>query len=355
MKVDRHQHSFTASPIEEFLSLLTPQALYPGLELLSATNFHRLMPLTAGATTTAMETESDRGNFLLASIQEQTSDSDGDNTDNLSYPSTDYEFDDSQCLFCNQTSPDLDKNLVHMSKTHGLHVDSSNLLVDVGTLLAYFHLIISGYYECLYCGTQRNTREAVQQHMMAKGHCKYDIMDLDSELRDFYEVPSSDAKEELHLRFSDDPQLPSQARMRKQRPLKRSDRHSPTLTASRLYQAPPNPPPQLHTDTDPISNAAPTPSHAPGELSTRAQKQEYTLNNQLAQLRAGDRRSLLHLPASQQRALLATHHKQMEKARRTEQTQRGHLETAGNKVNCLDKIRLIRKPPHTGNVFSLNR
>ena len=109
------------------------------------------------------------------------------------------------------------------------------------------------------------------------------------------------------------------------------------------------------TEAESSSNTAETPSHSLGELSTRALKQEYTLNNQLAQLRADDRRSLLHLPASQQRALLATHHKQMEKARRTEQTQRGNLESAGNKFNCLGKMRLIRKPPHTGNVSSLNR
>jgi pre-60S factor REI1 len=279
-----------------------------------------------------------------------------------SSPSIDYEFDESQCLFCNQTSPDLDQNLVHMSKAHGLHVDLTNLLVDVVSLLGYFHLVISGCYECLYCGTQRNTRQAVQQHMMAKGHCKYDITDKNAELRDFYEFSSSDTKEKLHqnlppMRFSDDPQLPSKARSRKPRPPKRSDRHGPNITASPLGQALPTPTstPQSHTDAESSSNAAETPSHSLGELSTRALKQEHTLNNQLAQLRADDQRSLLHLPASQQRALLATHHKQMEKARRTEQTKRGNLESAGNKFNCLGKIRLIRQPPHTGNVHSLNR
>jgi pre-60S factor REI1 len=318
------------------------------------------MLLACGTTTITMEAESGRSDFLAAPIREQTPNNNKDNIANPSSPSIDYEFDESQCLFCNQTSPDLDQNLVHMSKAHGLHVDPTNLLVDVVSLLAYFHLVISGCYECLYCGTQRNTRQAVQQHMMAKGHCKYDITDKDAELRDFYEFSSSDTKEELHqnlpaMRFSDDPQLPSQARSKKPRPSKRSDRHGPNITASPLGQALPTPTPHSHTDAESSSNAAETPSHSLGELSIRALKQEYTLNNQLAQLRADDRRSLLHLPASQQRALLATHHKQMEKARRTEQTERGNLESAGNKFNCLGKIRLMRKPPHTGNVHSLNR
>lgn len=324
------------------------------------------MPLVCDTTTTTtnttinMEAEPGGSDFLAAPIGEQTPNNNNDNIVTPSSPSMDYEFDESQCLFCNQTNPDLDQNLVHMSKAHGLHVDPAHLLVDVGTLLAYFHLVISGHYECLYCGTQRNTRQAVQQHMMAKGHCKYDITDEDSELRDFYELPSADANEELRqnllaMRFSDDPQLPSQARSRKPRSSKRSDRHSPNITASPLDEALPTPTPQTHPDAESSSNAVEGPSHSLGELSTRALKQAYMLDNQLAHLRADDRRSLLHLPVSQQRALLATHHRQMEKARRTEQIKRGHLETAGNKTNCLDKIRLIRKPPHTGNVHSLNR
>jgi pre-60S factor REI1 len=318
------------------------------------------MLLACGTTTITMDVESRRSDFLAAPIQEQTPNNNKDNIADLSSPSIDYEFDESQCLFCNQTSLDLDQNLVHMLKAHGLYVDPTNLLVDVVSLLAYFHLVISGCYECLYCETQRNTRQAVQQHMMAKGHCKYDITDKDVELRDFYEVSSSEAKEKLHqklpaIRFSDKSQHSSQARSRKPRPLKRSDGHSPNITASPLDQALSTPTPYSHTDIESSSNATEIPSYSLGELSPRALKQEYILNNQLAQLRADDRRSLLHLPASQQRALLATHHKQIEQARRTEQTKQSNLDIAGNKVNCLGKIRLIRKPPHTWNVHSLNR
>ena len=305
-----------------------------------------------------MEVDSGRSDFLGAPIQEQTPNDNEDNISNLSSPSIDHEFDESECLFCNQTSLDLDQNLLHMSKAHGLHVvDPANLLVDVVSLLAYFHLIISGYYECLYCGTQRNTRQGVQQHMMAKGHCKYDITDKDAELRDFYES-SSEKKEEFHqnlltMRFLNDPQLPSQARPRKPRSSKHSDRHDPSITASPLDQPLPTPTPHSNTDAESSSNAAETPSQSAGELSTRALKQESTLNKQVAQLRAGDRRSLLHLPTSQQRSLLATHHKQIEKARRTEQTNRGNLESAGNTFGRLDKVRLVRTPPHYGHVSNL--
>lgn len=253
-------------------------------------------------------------------------------------PIDDYEFDESECLFCNQSSTDLEQNLSHMLNAHGLFVDSANLLVDVGSLLAYFHFIISELYECLYCGTQRNTRQAVQQHMMAKGHCKYDISDEDAELREFYDMPSSKAREELQQK-----QILSPPKPKKPRPSKHPDvrgRASPTDPGLLARSSP------SHSDTEPESNAN-------NEVSTRALKQEHTLNTQLTRLRADDRRSLLHLPASQQRALLITQHKQMEKARRTEQRELGHLGSAGNTVNCLSKLKLIRKPPHTGNVASL--
>ena len=321
------------------------------------------MPPACGnhsTSTTTMEAISGQTDFPAARPRGQTPSPDEGGTARPSSPSTDYEFDEAQCLFCNQPNPNLDQNLIHMSKTHGLHVETTGLLVDVECLLAYFHLIISGYYECLYCGTQRNTREAVQQHMMAKGHCKYDINDEAAELRDFYEVPSSDAKSEVQqrlsgMRFTDDSQIQSQIRVKKGRPSKQSGIDGQDITASSKDQTVPTPAPQSHSQAESSSNATEMPSQSLGELSTRAQKQEHTLGNQLAQLRANDRRSLVHLPASQQRALLATHHKQMEKARRTEQTRRGHLESAGNKFNRLGTTRLVRIPPHLGHVQGLNR
>lgn len=307
-----------------------------------------------------MAAETGRSDFLAGSSRVQIPNDDIDTIAGPTSPTIEYIFDRSQCLFCNQISEDVDQSLDHMSKAHGLHIDPTKLLVDVVSLLAYLHLVISECYECLYCGTQRNTRQAVQQHMMAKGHCKYDITDRDAELKDFFEPLPSDAEEELHqnldaIRFSNDPRLPWQARLRKPPLSERSDRHGHGITASLPDQAPPTLTPRSHTNAESSSNTTETTLHALSEVSTRVLKQEHALNNQLTQLRAGDRRSLLHLPASQQRALLATHHKQMETARRTEQTERGNLESAGNKFGRLGTIRLVRKPPHTGNVHSLNR
>ena len=319
-----------------------------------------MLPASGTTTVTVAITMLDHNSFVANSSVEHKTDHDGDNTTRPSSPGIEQDFDESQCLFCNYTSPDLDQNMFHMSKNHGLYVETKGLLVDVGCLLAYFHLIITAYNECLYCGTLRNTHEAVQQHMLAKSHCRYDISREDAELRDFYEVPSADAKEEVQLRlstmrFANDSHLPSQTRTKKSRPPKHPDTQGQDTTALSLDQTVSTPTPQSHSQTISTSNATEIPSPPSSQLTTRAEKQDRTLDSQLAQLRANDRRSLVHLPASQQRTLLATHHKQMETARRTEQSRRGHLESAGNKFSRLGTTRLVRIPPHLGHVQSLNR
>lgn len=97
------------------------------------------------------------------------------------------------CLFCPQISPDFNINLKHMQKSHGLFIptsiddDALHLAVDMETLVGYMHLVIFGYHECLFCGTQRADGSAARQHMMGKGHCRIDLADSESEWRDFYE------------------------------------------------------------------------------------------------------------------------------------------------------------------------
>lgn len=309
-----------------------------------------------------MDVQSNWDAVSASQSQDHINHNDQSNASNSSSSSIDHEFEESQCLFCDRSSSDLDHNLEHMSKVHGLHIVTSNLLVDVESLLAYFNLVISSYHECLYCGTQRNTRQAVQQHMTAKGHCKYDLTAKDAEFRDFYNLSSLEAEEESHrnliaTRISDLELTAAHDKSKKSRSSKRSDKNNldltfsqsePESTSSRHSPAPQSDSDTNSDDNDLLFNPL-------RQLSIREQKRAHTLNNHLSQLRADDRRSLMHLPVSQQRTLLAAHHKQMEKARRSEQTRRGHLESAGNSFGRLGTIRLIRQPPHTGRVQTLKR
>ncbi|KAF9875136.1 TRI15 [Colletotrichum karsti] len=98
-----------------------------------------------------------------------------------------------QCLFCPKDSPDFADSVVHMQKSHGLFIpQKQHLIVDLETLFQYLHLVIFQYRECIQCGTQRATVQAVQQHMTGKGHCKFDISDPDSEFAEFYDFAELD-------------------------------------------------------------------------------------------------------------------------------------------------------------------
>ncbi|KAI1463299.1 C2H2 type zinc-finger-domain-containing protein [Daldinia caldariorum] len=100
------------------------------------------------------------------------------------------DFSPGTCLFCAQESDLLDDNMTHMATAHGFSVPFQNFLaIDLDMVVEYLHFIIYGYRECICCGKRRSTVEGVQQHMVAKGHCRFDIS---AETEEFYEMPQSE-------------------------------------------------------------------------------------------------------------------------------------------------------------------
>lgn len=241
------------------------------------------------------------------------------------------DFDPSQCLFCSRASSSLDESLVHMGKMHGMFIpDKYRLVVDVETLVKYLHLVISVYFECLHCGTRRSSAQAAKQHMVAKAHCRFDITDEDSDVRDFYNfssceqntddevaglpvaqwTPLSVQPGETSLRLPSGKILSHRfPRMPRQHCLNRLEATSPEL------------------DLIPSSS-----THTISNTPTNAEARNLASTGQLATLRAHDRRSLMHLPISQQRSLLTTQKKEADKARRTEQASEARVSRKGNKT-----------------------
>jgi pre-60S factor REI1 len=239
------------------------------------------------------------------------------------------------CIFCNQSSISLDANLAHMGNTHDMFIpDRSHLSVDVETLLAYMYLVVFDYRECLYCGVQRRTAEAAQHHMMERGHCRIDVTSLDSEFADFFDLESSEDDAEDGVVSSSDEE---------------DEESSPTvdacwvqpdadtlrlpsgklLTRQGVRVSRPKKPVQTTENPAPPPPGEPSNSNA---VSRAARRDANFAIRHLASLRAEDRRSLMHLPASEQRAVLATQRKQVERARRTEWALRGRVEKMGNKT-----------------------
>lgn len=102
-------------------------------------------------------------------------------------------FEESNCLFCRQESPDLEQNIAHMS-SHGLTIPDRKHLIDVTSFLSYLHVLITQFNECICCGAVRSSIEGVRAHMIDKSHCKVNIKD--TEFADFYEFPESNEEDD---------------------------------------------------------------------------------------------------------------------------------------------------------------
>ncbi|KAM0811609.1 putative C2H2 type zinc-finger-domain-containing protein [Seiridium cardinale] len=249
-----------------------------------------------------------------------------------------------QCLFCNKNSEDFESNTLHMQTSHGLFIpDKQHLIVDLEVLIEYMHLVIYGHHECICCGTQRNSTLAVQQHMVGKIHCRFDIATEDSEFADFWDFSDLDSEE---AESSDGSSSGNERTRRKGiEGAVQPDEGSLRLTSGKLISK--NSASQQHqrrTEArkqraaieaanqtasqadDSVSSTAlvSASSNAPSSI-TRSERREQAFTTQLARLGDNDRRSLMHLPASEQRAILATQQKQADKMDRLERRYRSRI------------------------------
>jgi len=240
------------------------------------------------------------------------------------------DFDTTHCLFCNSMSESIDTNLIHMSRSHGMTIPSPHqLTVDPTTLLTYLNLVISVYHECLSCGTQRRNTQAIQQHMLGKGHCAFDISDIESEYREFW-----DFEGENKIEIDGDNIILPSGRTVLHRSTRTTQRHqrlsTPEMTSLSLSEASPSSAP-LSDDQAATTSPVPTQSSQKQAL-TKQDLRALTLNKHLSTLRNSDRLALAHLPASEQRAILSSKHKQLQKARRQERDMQARLQRKNNQT-----------------------
>ncbi|KAK8050327.1 C2H2 type zinc-finger-domain-containing protein [Apiospora phragmitis] len=278
-----------------------------------------------------------------------------------------------RCLFCNKQLDDLEANRLHMQTAHGLFIPSQDrLLVDLETLFDYLHLVIFGYNECISCGTQRNTPLAAQQReslhsllfcsweptknpsdMLGKNHCRFDIGGEGSEFADFYDFSDTESGSVDH---EDEDATRSMTNVKGQ--ATQADESSLRLPSGKIISSRPDnlsgPPRQRRNPrpaeaSDHSSLGAPIDSDlqqqpdtasslvessgSPGKSAlTRSEKRENAFTTQLANMRAGDRQALAHLPLPQQRSAIATSLKQLKKARQLERRYHIATERSGNRT-----------------------
>ncbi|KAI0402501.1 C2H2 type zinc-finger-domain-containing protein [Xylaria palmicola] len=263
-----------------------------------------------------------------------------------------------QCLFCPNSSSSFADSVIHMQKSHGLFVPyQQHLAVDLETLFKYLHLVIFGYRECIHCGTERSTVQAVQQHMAGKGHCTFDISDPDSEFAEFYDFSMSQDGAESDIKSdveSDDDERRETSTSSNHKPLL-ADEDSLRLPSGRIIsrQTSTQAGPSIthlrrrtQTPASQLEYTSPEPEEEDGSgkeapvsnmrddvrvLSKREKRERAAVTYQLATMSANDRHSLAHLSSAQQRSLLATQHRQNEKVQREERRRQGKIDRKGNK------------------------
>ncbi|KAF5234292.1 hypothetical protein FANTH_12183 [Fusarium anthophilum] len=285
----------------------------------------RLLNLMLGATTTTATTTTSSMTLLLSQETSPLEPYIMSINESASAPQS---FTPGQCLFCPSVYPTLAESIIHMQTSHGLFVPyKQHLLVDLETLF-------------------RTTTQAVQQHMMGKGHCKFDVSE-GSEFADFYDFSHNSFD-----RDEDDDEFVSAEVKPDRKPLQ-VDCDSIRLPSGRLiskksssqvepsiYQARHRKrTPRSQLEYSPVEVDEEAPMHEEHEpdasdtrlLSRRERRQKATITYQLANLSAGDRSALMHLSASEQRSLIATQHRFTEKVQKEESRRQRRIDRKGNK------------------------
>jgi pre-60S factor REI1 len=256
-----------------------------------------------------------------------------------------------QCLLCPNSSPSFNNSVIHMQRSHGLFVPHQrHLVVDLETLFKYLHLVIFGYRECIQCGTARATVQAVQQHMTGKGHCKFDILEQESEFADFYdfseleydrdsdiehdgyEMDRGESSQNPQLTDGDSIRLPSGKIISRKSSapveLSFTQLHRRNRTfASQLQYTPVEPDDQGEYSKEELSSDI----DYTRALSKREKREKAMVTYQMANMSVNDRNGLMHLSISQQRSILATQHRHVEKVQKEERRRQSKIERKGNK------------------------
>ncbi|XP_073236329.1 cytoplasmic 60S subunit biogenesis factor ZNF622-like [Porites lutea] len=138
--------------------------------------------------TDQQNTESENAESLSHNGDDDDDDDDDDDIEEDTLEVTD-------CLFCPHHSVSLEENLKHMTRSHSFFIPDLEYVVDLKGLVTYLCEKVGMGNMCLYCndkGKSFFSLEAVQSHMVDKGHTKMNYEgDAVLEYADFYDFSSS--------------------------------------------------------------------------------------------------------------------------------------------------------------------
>lgn len=198
--------------------------------------------------------------------------------------------------------------------------------------------------------------------MTGKGHCNFDTSEEDSEFAEFYDFSESeDVSESETEGDGDERDQEETAASSSQKPLpagqdsmrlpsgkiisrQSSSQAGPSFTqlrrrartyASRLehtlVEAGDDEEDEKEEEQGPSKDDPGSGAHDTRLLSRREKREKETVTYQMASMSASDRNSLVHLPPSQQRAILAAQFRHTVKVQKEERRRQGKVDRKGNK------------------------
>lgn len=98
------------------------------------------------------------------------------------------------CFYCGKRNQDIEPNINHMFKWHGLYIPERSFLTDLHGLLTFLSTKISIDKECIICGFQGKNLTSIRQHCCDKKHCflPFDGRDEHSIFVQFYQFSSDE-------------------------------------------------------------------------------------------------------------------------------------------------------------------
>ncbi|RDW58237.1 hypothetical protein BP6252_13648 [Coleophoma cylindrospora] len=235
-------------------------------------------------------------------------------------------FSSRQCLFCSARATSLDVNMAHMSHAHSFFIPNAEYLIDLESLLSYLFIILSDFHECLYCGSVKSNKFAVQDHMRGKGHCKVDLEDERHGLQQFYDFAGDPDSDEETPDLEDVTLVPEEDELR----LPSGKTLGHRLQTRHLHRRRPG---------QASSRSA---SHQKSLTEGEREEEEIPLKDQRMVMRLGTSTSMIGVPEMQRRALVAVEQKMAKIEARTRNEYEAHVQRKANQQKRF-KVKSIGK------------
>lgn len=108
------------------------------------------------------------------------------------------------CIFCGAENKEVERNVTHMFRAHGLYIPERSYLINLPGFLTFLNNKIVVNNICLCCNFKGSSLESIRAHMHSKRHSKvpYETKEEREQFSEFYDFSSLFNEENEHSRNS---------------------------------------------------------------------------------------------------------------------------------------------------------